>query len=145
MCFSEENCGHRKFTSTIAYVLVWSCAQPCLQVRGASSRSSVLKELWYGVFKCESIRHRSDCRLGFEIHQQNQYHLLAHMYKILTTCSRFLHCKKHDLYSFQVRCSSDEEASLKGVPIHSERAFSETEPGVKSSHRWICFVYASCM
>lgn len=37
-------------------------------------------------------------------------------------------------HSFQVRCTSEDENTLKGIPLHSERAFSETEPG------WSCHV-----
>jgi hypothetical protein len=37
-------------------------------------------------------------------------------------------------HSFQVRCTSEDENTLKGIPLHSERAFSETEPG------WCCDV-----
>jgi len=62
-------------------------------VRGASTRSTVLKELMYGIFKADSMRH-----------------------------------------SFQLRCTSDDETTLKGTPLHSERAFSETEPGFLGMH-----------
>lgn len=37
-------------------------------------------------------------------------------------------------HSFQVRCTSDDENTLKGTPLHSERAFSETEPGFLGMH-----------
>jgi alpha-ketoglutarate-dependent taurine dioxygenase len=62
-------------------------------VRGASTRSTVLKEIMFGVLKANSMHH-----------------------------------------SFQVRCTSDDENTLKGTPLHSERTFSETEPGFLGMH-----------
>ena len=56
-------------------------------VRGASTRSTVLKELMYGIFKADSMRH-----------------------------------------SFQLRCTCDDETTLKGTPLHSERAVRAAKP-----------------
>ena len=43
-------------------------------------------------------------------------------------CQGVLHAESMR-HSVQVRCTSEDESTLKGVPIHSERSFSETEPG----------------
>ena len=62
-------------------------------IKGASTRSTVLGELWHGVFKAGQTSH-----------------------------------------PFQVCCTSDDESSLQGIPLHSERAFAETPPGFLAMH-----------